>query len=160
MRQINPQHIDALLKLINSSPYFRLLNIRVCELREGYSKIQVNLEQKHLNPFGSAHGGVYASAIDTAAYWAAYCGMDEDAGFTSIDLSVSNLAMVQTGLITAEGHAIKTGRSLCLCEAAAADENGRLLAHGTSKLMVLQGKQSVADAIRAMGAPALPEKFL
>lgn len=73
MKTVNPKHIEQLLTLINASPYFKLLNIEVCELKKGYSKIIVRLEEKHLNPFGTLHGGVYASAIDTAAYWAAYC---------------------------------------------------------------------------------------
>lgn len=57
--------------------------MKVCELRKGYSKITVALDRKHLNPFGGVHGGVYASVIDTAAYWAAYCEMEENAGYTS-----------------------------------------------------------------------------
>lgn len=44
MRKINPDHIDALLSLINNSPYFKLLNIKVCELKEGYSKLTVTLD--------------------------------------------------------------------------------------------------------------------
>ncbi len=67
MKQINPEHISALLSLINNSPYFSLLGIQVCELREGYAKVVVQLDQKHLNPFGGIHGGVYASILDTAA---------------------------------------------------------------------------------------------
>jgi len=35
----------------------------------------------------------------------------------------------------------------------------KLLAHGTSKLMILDGKQSVEHAIEAIGFQALPPKF-
>ncbi len=160
MKTVNPKHIEQLLTLINASPYFKLLNIEVCELKKGYSKIIVRLEEKHLNPFGTLHGGVYASAIDTAAYWAAYCELDEDAGFTSVDVSVNNLSMASGGMIIAEGRSVKVGRSICLCEATATDENGRLLAHGTSKLMLLNGRQSVSEAVRAMGGEPLVKKFI
>ena len=33
MKQINPEHLDALLALINASPFFKLLDMKVCELR-------------------------------------------------------------------------------------------------------------------------------
>ena len=159
-RQLNPMHLEALTEMVNNSPYFSLLGIRIVELKHGYARVEIDSEHKHLNPFGSIHGGVYASVIDTAAYWAAYCGQDEDAGFTSLDLSVTNLSMASSGKLTANATCIKEGRSICLCEATVTDEAGNIIAHGTSKLMVLHGRQSVADAIMAMGHPPLPKKFL
>ncbi len=40
------------------------------------------------------------------------------------------------------------------------DNVGTALAHGTSKLMILGGKQSIDQAIEAMGHTALPPKFI
>ncbi|NLZ27647.1 MAG: PaaI family thioesterase [Firmicutes bacterium] len=160
MKQLNPEHIDALLEFINCGPYFELLEINVRELGMGYSKVEVDLQRKHLNTFGAIHGGVYSSIIDTAAYWSIYCELDENIGFTSIDLSVSNFAMIREGKIIVEGKSIKIGRSICLAEADAKDINGKLLAHGTSKLMILNEKQSIEHAIEAMGYRTLPPKFI
>jgi uncharacterized protein (TIGR00369 family) len=160
MKKINPEHIKALINLINRGPYFELLAMEVFELGVGYSIVKINLEKKHMNPFGIAHGGVYSSVIDTAAYWAAYCELDEDAGFTTIDVSVNNLSMIKSGEIIVEGKSLKIGRSICLAEAAAKDAHGRLLAHGTSKLMILQGKQSIGHVIETIGNSALPPKFI
>lgn len=160
MRQINPEHIDALMQLVNNGPYFNLLAMRLCEVGIGCSKVEIDLEKKHLNPFGIVHGGVYSSLIDTATYFSAYCEMDENTGFTTLDLSVSNLLMIREGKIIAEGRSIKVGQSICLAEALVKDANGKLLAHGTSKLMVLNGKQSIEQAIKAMGYQPLPCKFV
>jgi uncharacterized protein (TIGR00369 family) len=160
LRTINPAHVKALLELINRGPYFELLSMKVTELGVGYSRVEAHLENKHLNPFGAIHGGVYSSIIDTAAYWSVYCELDEDAGYTSLDVSVNNLSMINDGIITVEGRSIKIGKSICVAEASARDAAGRLLAHGTSKLMLLQGKQSIGHAIEAMGHKALPPKFL
>lgn len=160
MIKINPEHIEALIGLINRAPFFELLSMKVCELDVGHSRVEVELSQQHMNPFGAIHGGVYSSIIDTAAYWAVYCQVDESAGFTSIDLSVNNLSMVNSGKIIVEGRSLKVGRSLCLAEATAKDANGKLLAYGTSKLMMLKGKQSVQDAVKAMGCAPLPPKFI
>ncbi len=160
MRILNPDHIAELLNLINDGPYFRLLGMKVVELAPSYSKVELDLDQKHLNPFGAVHGGVYSSLIDTAAYWAAYCELDEGVGCTSLDVSVSNLAMAKAGKLIACGASIKIGRSICLCEATVKDSGGIALAHGTSKLMILDGKQSINQAIEAMGHPMLPPKFI
>ncbi len=160
MKAINPAHIAALLTLINNGPYFRLLGMKVLELAPGHSKVELDFERKHLNPFGAVHGGVYSSLIDTAAYWAAYCELDEGVGYTSLDVSVSNLSMAKTGTLIACGASIKIGRSICLCEATVKDSGGAVLAHGTSKLMILDGRQSVEQAGEAMGGQALPRKFI
>ena len=157
---LNPEHIKALINLINHGPYFELLSMEVCELGVGYSVVKTNLDKKHLNPFGIVHGGVYSSVIDTAAYWAAYCELDENVGFTTIDVTVNNLSMVNAGEIIVEGKSLKIGRSICLAEAAVKDVYGKLLAHGTSKMMILQGKQSINHAIESMGNSVLPPKFI
>jgi uncharacterized protein (TIGR00369 family) len=160
MRIINPEHIKALLDLINRAPYLVLLSIKVRELDMGYSKVETDMQSKHMNPFGGIHGGAYASIIDTAAYWAAYCELDENVGYTSIDVCVNNLAAINEGKIIVEGRSIKIGKSLCLTESTAKDATGGILARGTSKLMILQGKQTINHAIEAMGHKALPPKFI
>jgi len=160
MKKINQEHIKAILDLTNQGPYFKLLSMEVCELRLGYCKVEVNLDTKHLNPFGGLHGGVYASAIDTATYWAVYCALEEDVGLISIDLRVDNLAPIKEGKLIVEGKQIKAGRSICLSEATVIDTEGKLLAYGTSKQMVTQGLQSINQAVKAMGYQSLPPKFL
>lgn len=160
MPHINPEHVNKVLTLVNQSPYFQLLNIKVQELREGYSKAVVELDRKHLNAFGGVHGGAYASMVDTAAYWALYCDLDEDAGFITLDLIVDNLRAVDSGTITVEGHVIKRGRSICLTEAEARDEQGRLLVHGLSKQFLSPTLQPISAAVRELGGEPLPPKFL
>ncbi len=107
MKKLNPEHIKAILTLINQGPYFRLLSMEVCKLDIGYCRVEVNLEMKHLNPFGGLHGGVYASIIDTAAYWAVYCELEETFGLTSLDLKVDNLSTAKDGKLIVEGETVK-----------------------------------------------------
>jgi uncharacterized protein (TIGR00369 family) len=160
MKRINLNHIKALIELANLGPYYGLLSMKLCEVGIGYSKVEVDLENKHLNPFGAIHGGAYSSAIDTAAYWAVYCELDENVSFTTIDINVDILSMTREGKMIVEGKSLKAGRSICLSEAIARDTNGKLLAYGTSKMMIVQGLQSISHAIDAMGYHALPPKFL
>ncbi len=74
---------DGISSLFTQSPYFSLLDIPLEIMDFGYSRFFINLSHKHLNPFGGLHGGVYASAIDSAAYRANYCKLEEDAGLVS-----------------------------------------------------------------------------
>lgn len=161
MKKINQEHVQALLAFINRSPYFQLLSMEVRELKPGYSRVEVALEEKkHLNAFGGLHGGVYASVIDTTSFWAVYCEVPEDAGLITIDLNVNNLATTKEGFLIAEGQQIKVGRSLCLAEATIRNAQGKILAHGSSKQMITQGLQSINQAVIAKGLPPLPPKYL
>ena len=87
--------------------------------------------------------------------------MPEDQGYTSLDLNVTNLAAVRGGKLITEARVVRQGRSISISEAAVKDETGRLLAYGTSKLMSLEGRQSIQDLFIEAGEDVLlPPKFL
>jgi len=160
MRQVNPKHIDMLINLANRAPYLEHMSFKVCELGTGYSKVEMDIHEKHFSPLGAVHGGVYATLIDSAAYWAIYCELDENIGYTTLDLSVNYLSMCEKGKIIVEGKSIKIGRNICLAEAFIRDTDGKLIVHGTSKLMLLGDNFSIIKAVAAIGHPPLPPKFI
>lgn len=160
MPKLNPQHVKAVISAINDGPFFKHMSMRVTEIGVGYAVVVIEIGKEHMNPFGGLHGGAIASAIDTAAYWSAYCELPEENGLVTIDLKVDFLAPVSDEMITIEGRSIKAGKTICLTEAKMSDRNGRILAHGTSKLMVTRNKQSITDVVRYVGSSKLPHKFL
>ncbi|MDO9227937.1 MAG: PaaI family thioesterase, partial [Syntrophales bacterium] len=62
------------------------------------------------------------------------------------------LAPTVSGKLIAKGRQIKLGKTLGYAEATVNDQNGRLLAHGTSTLMILPGNGLAMDR-------PLPPKF-
>ncbi|MBT4087944.1 MAG: PaaI family thioesterase [Deltaproteobacteria bacterium] len=160
MSSLNPDHVQAVINAINEGPYFKHLSMPVREMGEGFAIVDLQVGNEHLNPFGGIHGGAYSSIIDTAAYWAVYCELEENVGLISIDLKIDFLAPISSGVITAKGRSIKMGKTMCLAEATAMDENGKWLAHGTSKMMVTKGLQTIEDAFNFTGSQALPPKFI
>jgi uncharacterized protein (TIGR00369 family) len=160
MSELNPKHVEALINVINRGPYFRHLSMFVKDMGIGYSLVELDIGNEHLNPFGGLHGGVFASAIDTAAYWSVYCELDEDVGHITIDLKVDYLAPAAAGKLIVRGHRIKIGKTMCLAEASVFDQTDKWLAHGTSKMMVTQGLQTIKSAIDFMGSDPLPPKII
>ena len=160
MKNLNPQHLMELLELVNKGPYFQLLSMRISSLAFGYCRLEVNVDKKHLNPFGLLHGGVYASILDTVTYWSLYCEMPEESGLITLDNSVDYLHSVKGGKLIAEGKRIYAGRRICTAEATVMDEYSKLLAHGKSKQMVVNGMQTIGYAVESMGYKPLPPKFL
>jgi uncharacterized protein (TIGR00369 family) len=160
MKVWNPKHTAAMIDLINACPYYSLLSLKVRTIESERSMLEIDLDKKHLSPFGRLHAGVYLSAIDTAAYWASYYSIPEDMGLISVDLHVDNLSAVRSGKLIVEGKLIKAGRTICFSEADVKDEKGKLLARGTSKQLVASGLQTINQMLETMGPNvALPPKF-
>ncbi len=159
---INPAHTAALMAILDRRPYFALLGMRFQAMEPGYCRLEADFDPHiHGNAFGAVHGGAYASFIDSVCYWSLYCQMPEDRGYTSLDVSVTNLAAVRSGKLIAEGRVVRSGRSISISEGTVKDETGRLLAYGTSKLMCLEGKQSIRDLLEQAGDKvSLPPKYL
>ena len=159
MPELNPEHVKQVLALINEGPYFQLLSIEVRDLGVGYSVVEADYQTKHLNPFGGIHGGVYASLVDTATFWVLYGRLPEEAGWVTADLKVNYLAPILEGKLIVHGKLIKFGRTLSLTEAEIRNEQGALLAIGTSALIQTSGGQTVESLARQKGIALLP-KFL
>jgi uncharacterized protein (TIGR00369 family) len=154
MKKPNPEYIERLKHLVNHSPYFSLLSMKICDLGIGFSVVEIDLDKKHLQPFNFVHGGVFASIIDAAAFWAFFVEIeDPKSGATSVDLKLNYLAPAKSGKLIAEGRQIRHGKTLGYAEAKVVNEKGKMLAHGTSTLMIIPGNGLRVD-------PPLPPKFL
>jgi uncharacterized protein (TIGR00369 family) len=154
MKKINPEYVERVNQLINHCPYFDLLSMKISEVGAGFSVMEIDLAKKHLQPFGFVHGGVFASIIDAAAFWSLFYEIeDQDTGVTTVDLKLNYLAPAVSGKLIAKGRQIKMGRTLGYAEAEVTDTEGRILAHGTSTVILLPGQGLTAD-------PPLPAKFL
>jgi len=70
IKRLNPAHVAAVIKAVNNCPYFTLLSMEIRSVAWGESHLEVAVQEKHLQPYGMVHGGVCASLVDAAAFWA------------------------------------------------------------------------------------------
>ena len=153
MMNPNPEYIERVNRLVNRSPFFELLSMKIIDIGPGFSVVEIELSQKHLQPFGFVHGGVFAAIVDAAAFWAVFYQIEnQNTGATTVDVKLNYLAPAVSGKLIAKGRQIKLGKTLGYAEAEVSTESGKLLAHGTSTLILLPGKGLTAD-------PPLPSKF-
>lgn len=150
---LNPDYVDTLRRVVNRCPYFTLLSMEIQELQWGTSLVRLDLMEKHLQPFGKVHGGVIASVVDAAVFWAVFTQIEEGKGLTTAEVKLNYLAPARSGKLMARGRCIKIGRSLGLGDAQVLDVDGNLVAHGISTVMIL-------PELLLEGDPALPPKFL
>jgi len=153
IKKPNPAYVAAVIRSVNKCPYFTLLSMKIQSLDWGKSHLEVVVQEKHLQPYGMVHGGVCASLVDAAAFWAVYPQMSENIGLTTVEIKLNYLTPVSKGRLMGRGKSIKIGKTLCLSEASVEDDKGNLVAHGTSTMMVL-------DSLKFQGQSHFPPKFL
>lgn len=153
MRRLNPAYVEVVAREVSRCPYFALLSMDIKDIGWGECLIEVVIEEKHLQPFGMVHGGVYSSLVDATAFWAVYSQIDEDLGMTTVELKLNFLAPAVTGRMIGKGRSLRVGKTLCLGEASVVNEAGTLLAHGTSTMMILKD-------LKIHSGAGLPRKFI
>jgi len=138
--KVNPAYVEALKSLVRNSPYPNHMRMVLDHIEIDKAEVVIDLATCHLQPYGIVHGGVVATIIDTATFWAGFLRLPEDVGLVNVDLKLNYLQPVIDGKIRAKGSCMRHGRSLSYTEAGVFDEDDNLIAHGTSTLMRLPGK--------------------
>lgn len=136
----NGEYIRQLIEKVNNSPFPRHLPMRLAAIAVDNARVELRVADCHMQPFGMVHGGVLATLIDTATFWAVFLRLPEESGLVNIDLKLNYLKSVTAGVLNAEGRCIRAGRTISYAEAGVTDADGTLFAHGTSTLMALPGK--------------------
>jgi len=137
---LNPAFVDEVRRQVNASPFVSHLPMRLVDFSAGGARIELDVARCHLQPFGLVHGGVLATLIDTATFWAAFAHAPDGAGMVNVDLMLTYLETVAEGLLVAEGRLVRAGRTLSYAEASVHSGDGRLLVRGSSTLFTLPGK--------------------
>ena len=117
------------LKALRNMGFNKIIGFNTTELREGYAKIEVVLDERHANPIGSTHGGVIYAMAD-AAGGAAATSRGRYVTTVSGNMNYLRPAMNCKKLI-AETNEIKIGKKMCVYGVTITDETGRLIATAT-----------------------------
>jgi 1,4-dihydroxy-2-naphthoyl-CoA hydrolase len=100
----------------------------------------IDLGPEHHTPWGIIHGGVYATAVESAASIGAAAAV-RDRGQVAVGLTNTThfLRSLSAGRVEVEAVALFQGRTHQLWRADITDESGRLVAHGELRLQNIEG---------------------
>ena len=92
------------------------------------------------NPLGTLHGGVCSTLLDSAMACAVHAALPEGASYTTLELKVNFVRPVRLDgvKLRCEGTTIHLGGRTATTEGRVTDDQGRLVAHGTSTCMVFR----------------------
>jgi uncharacterized protein (TIGR00369 family) len=118
----------------------RTLGYDVTEAAHGRVVVTAQPTGAHLNPAGTAHGGLAATLLDSAMGLAVQSTLEKGVGQTTLEFKISLVRPItpDTGPIRAEGTVMSRGRRVGTAEGRLTDGTGRLLAHGTTTCLIFQ----------------------
>jgi uncharacterized protein (TIGR00369 family) len=114
------------------------LDYDITEAENGRVVVTANPKEIHLNPWGTVHGGLAATMLDSCMGLAIQSTLDKSIGSTTLEFKISFVRPItpETGPIRAEGTVISRGRRVGTAEGRVIDRDGRLLVHGTTTCLI------------------------
>lgn len=119
------------------------MNMGPTLLEEGRVVFAGEPGEEHYNPIGVVHGGYAATILDSVLGCAVHTTLPLGVGYTSLGLEVKYVRPItrDTGRVLCEGEVLYRGRKQATAEARlTSEESGKLLATGTSTLMIFDGR--------------------
>ena len=139
-----PTMLETTLAMLHAgqsaAPAGRLIGFSLREIEPGRALFTMNVDERHHNPMGTLHGGIYCDIADAAMGMAYAATLAEGESFTTIELKINFLRAVREGAITAEGKVVKAGSTLGYVECEVKDHEGKLVAKASSTCIKLKAK--------------------
>jgi len=132
LREVKPlaQDLEANLReRLAHNPFVQFMGVEVPELGEGYARFTLEIRPDFHNSQGFLQGGVIAALADEAVAYALFSLVPEGEMISTVEMKVNFLAPAQTGVIEAQAHIRKRGRTLSLGEVEVTQDT-RLVAKG------------------------------
>ena len=99
---------------------------------------ELEIDERHLQPYGLVHGGVYAGMIESlCSTGAALSVWNEGQNTVGLENTTAFLRAVRSGTLRGTARPLARGRRSHVWEAEIKDDRDRLVASGRVRLMVL-----------------------
>ncbi|WP_067657962.1 PaaI family thioesterase [Nocardia harenae] len=115
------------------------LGIRLEAAGEGYTRYYLDPNPATINAMFTVHGGVLATLMDTAMGSAVFTKLGDGVAYTTLELKLNFIRSVTLdgSRLTCEASAVHVGRRTATAEGRITDAAGKLIAHGSTTILVL-----------------------
>ena len=119
------------------SPATKTLGIKILELSEGRSLLEMIVDPKHHNMSATMHGGIMADIADAAMGIAIATTISPEEDFTTMEMNVSFYRPHIKGPLRAEGTVAKRGKRVAFAEAVLTNEDKQIVAKANGTWLFL-----------------------
>lgn len=120
-----PNEFESVKHHFENDRFATSSGMRLVELRPGFAKSAVTIEERHLNSFGTVQGGVIFTLADFAFEAAVKIG---GRVAPAINTYLSFLKASRSGTLYAEATEVSRSRKLSVCTVRVINDDGELVA--------------------------------
>ena len=134
-----PEAFSRIKALLEKSAFVRHCGLLLESLGEGRCELRLPLEAIHANAYGSLHGGLVATLIDTVSGVAAWTLAEPGERVSTVELKVNFITGVadMVGDLRALGVVLHRGRTTAVVEADVNGAEGQRVARGLGTFIYL-----------------------
>lgn len=137
-----PPNIQAILKRPAPAAVVMGQELLDVDVEKGTVRVAYAASDQLANRFGAIHGGMTAAMLDDVISLAAGLAIEWGQITPTLEMKVSYIAQAKPGTrILAEARTIRRGGTVIFLEADLKDETGKLLATGSSTVMIAAMKR-------------------
>ena len=121
------KYLNKVRGITNRSPFYRLLGMKVLEIRDGKCTIEMPFRKKLTHPYGIVHGGAIASLADSAVAMALISLVKPGDRITTIEFKINFFASISQGNLAAKAKIIYKGSKTAVGDVEVVNDQGRLV---------------------------------
>ncbi|MBM6985597.1 MAG: PaaI family thioesterase [Acidaminococcaceae bacterium] len=136
MALTNKEDIEQFIKdSCKTNPFAQTCDIRVDSVKRGEAVLHIDIDDKHTNMYGAAHGGLLATLMDTAMGIVAL-SMARRVVTLNFNINyIKSIFFCDTATVTA--RVLHDGMSTMVIEAAVTDRKGDVVCKSTGTIFVV-----------------------
>ena len=128
-------------------PFAKDLGVELVLARDGESRLELEVQPRHLNGWGAVHGGVIMTVLDVAMAIAARTVQPRGEGVVTIEMKTSFMQAGPTqGRLVAAGSCAHRSGTMAFCEAEVRSAADQLVARASGTFKLLRRRPEDRDS--------------
>ena len=129
---------------VNKISFYKTVSMELISVDKKGAVLEIRVARKHRNPWGTVHGGVLATIVDSSCGISVWPYLKQGEFVTTISLHVDYMTSANPGdVITARGKLVQHSRTLARAESVITNQDKKIIAKGYATFMKipLNGKK-------------------
>jgi len=124
------------------NPFWALLGMELAEIRKGWAKLRIPIDEKLNNAIGLVHGGAIFSVADSAVGMALVGMIHRNENISTLEMKINYIRPAKGGELIAEAKIIHKGNQTAVGEVEVRDETQNLIAKGLATYAIFNNSRS------------------
>ena len=141
--ELAPRFRAAILDWMKTkNPFWAHVGLELVEIRKGWARLRMPIEEKLTNAIGLVHGGAIFSVADSAVGMALVGMINRNETISTLEMKINYLKPVKKGELIAEAKIIHRGSQTAVGDVEVRDEHDALIAKGLATYVIIKNRQT------------------